>query len=431
MTIKKYLAVLPVCLVLAIFSFSNAANTKKKNFAVSNPYEHIHWETIQRHKANLHAHTLQSDGYHKVKVVAEAYKRAGYSILSLTDHDWNWPNARLSWGLISEEEATPYPLGGLPENFPANTTWPWKNYGSPSPEALGMLGIQGGELTFRHHMGSYFSDYGVWYDRTGNRAPYGGIVDKTGREIFEDDQLADIKKKGGLAIINHPGIPAKFEWFERKSLDWYVDRFKNNSSDCLVGMEITNNTPETETYDEGLWDQLLARFMPGRPVWGFGNDDMHTFETGRKGDHGGGSKNTFTVFLLDTLTQASVREAMKNGSFYFCKSSRQSNLQFNDLDLFPSIQNIKIDENKGVISVEATNFDQIRWISSPVSLQPVEDYKKSDQPWPLGLLVHDGPTLNYKKMKGIKNYVRLELERKINGHSYRTFTNPIGITVKE
>ncbi len=393
---------------------------------LNNPYKNVDWSRFGRYKANLHAHTLQSDGYHKVDAVIHAYHNAGYSILALTDHDWNWPNARITWGHVAVEDASPYPIGPLPRNYPANTTWPWKAYGGPAPEDLGMVGIQAGELTFRHHINSFFSDYGVWYERTGDKAPYGGIVDKDGNEIWEDDQLLNIRSKGGLAILNHPGISNEHSWWDRKSLHWYVERFKMHASDYLIGMEVANNTSETEKYDEGLWDQLLARFMPDRPIWGFGNDDMHTFQPNGEGDHEG-SKNVFTVFLLDSLTTTAVRAAMEKGQFYFCKSSHQVNLQQDDFDIFPLIESIAVDEKSGTITIKASNYDRIRWISSPESLEPIADYATSNQPWPLGRIVHNGLSLNYRKTAGVKNYVRIELERTVDGHSYRTFTNPIGI----
>lgn len=385
-----------------------------------NPYQNIDWTTIKSHRANLHCHSLQSDGYHRVKEVIETYKNAGFTILSITDHDWNWPNARVTWGHLPVEEASPYPIGPLPENFPANPTWPWTDYGAHSPEEFGMVGIQGNELTFRHHINSYFSDYGVWYQRTGRKAPYGGITDKDGNIIWEDNQLFDIWNKGGVAVINHPSVLSNRDWWERKPLEWYVERFQKHSASYLIGIEVTNNGPETEKYDEALWDQLLARFMPERPIWGFGNDDMHSFEL---------SNNTHTVFLLNNLSTEAVREAMEKGQFYFCKSNRKIDLRKEEIELFPSINKIEVDEINGTITIEASNYDKIKWISSPLSLDPIDDYEISNQPWPLGHVVHEGNVLNYKTIPNVKNYIRIELHRIEGENIYRTFTNPIGIYI--
>src|SRR5690606_36105153 len=115
----------------------------------------------------------------------------------------------------------------------------------------------------------------------------------------------------------------------RKTLDWYVERFRKHSPEYLIGMEVANTLhTRWETYDEGLWDQLMARFMPGRPVWGFGTDDMHRLED---------CLQSHTVFLLPSLSQANVREAMENGRFYFTKSTRKIDLREGPegLDEFP------------------------------------------------------------------------------------------------
>ena len=389
-----------------------------KNKVVVNPYGKVEWSCYKQYKAALHLHTIQSDGYHMPDEVVGTYQNAGFTILAITDHDWNYPNARVKWGEIPEERASPYPKDPKPPNYPANPTWPWNDYGGPKPEDAGMIGIQANELTFRHHINSYFSDYGVWYEKTGAEAPYKGIIDDEGNEIREDDMLLNIKEKGGIAILNHPGISDEHDWWERKSLDWYIERFRINPPDVLIGMEVTNERFEREKYDEGLWDQLLARFMPHRPIWGFGADDMHNL---------GDVADTYTVFLLDEFTGEAVRQAMIRGQFYFCKSTRRIDIRKDDPSVFPVINEIKID--RGNITINASDYDKIIWISVPELLEPLSDYKKSDQPWSLGSIVGEGETFYLRQ--GIKNYVRAELIRTEGKDVYRTFTNPFGIRAKD
>jgi hypothetical protein len=208
----------------------------------------------------------------------------------------------------------------------------------------------------------------------------------------------------------------------RQSLDWYVERFRKNPFDHLVGIEVTNCPGRTEPYSEGLWDQLLARFMPQRPIWGIGCDDMHKLE---------GAKQTFSVFLLSTHTEANVRKAMETGQFYFCKSTKNMDYtaEPSQLSPFPEIASIDHSQKTGTITVSATGYDTIQWISSPPSLVPTEDYRTSDSPWPLGQVVHTGSTLNYRTTPNIKHYVRAELLKKDGEHIHRTFTNPFGICV--
>lgn len=391
---------------------------------VFNPYEQVDWNSFSQHKAALHVHTLQSDGYHMLSDVVHAYRDAGFTILAITDHDWNYPNARVGWGHVPEEEASPYPADPKPDHFPANTTWPWTDYGGPDPDDLGIVGIEAAELTFRHHINSYFTDYGVWYERTGSEAPYGGIVDEEGNEIWEDDQLYDIRESGGLAILDHPGLSQSHGFWDRKPLEWYAERFGKHSAGYLIGLEVTNTDRtaelrQREIYDEALWDQLLARFMPHRPIFGFGTDDMHRLDDVR---------DSHTIFLLDELNETTVREAMEAGQFIFTKSDIRLNFFEDEMSRFPVVSRIKVDHEKGTITIDASGYDTITWISAPESLEPLEDYKTSDQPWPMGTVVHEGETIHYRDVSGIQNYLRAEIIREENGERYRTFTNPFGLS---
>jgi hypothetical protein len=396
---------------------ADAISDEDQNTIVLNPYAKVDWSKVHQHKAALHFHTLQSDGFHSVDEVINSYRRAGYTIMAITDHDIMAPNVQVKAGNLPQEEATPYPKEPKPKNHPAAPTWPWNDYGCSSPENLNVVGIKANEFTYKHHINSYYNDSG-WY---------GDMLDSK-RENWEDFEISVVCDKGGLAIINHPGT--HHAWYvedsrgDRHTLDWYVGLYKNYSSDCLIGIEVTNCPGARESYDEALWDQLLARFMPERPVWGFGNDDMHRLSAARQ---------TFNIFLLSSLTSANVRKAMESGQFFFCKSSkgidyRQEN--FFGFDVFPSIERIDVDGARGTITIEANDYDEIIWISSPESLEPIEGQQDSYKPWPLGRVVHKGKTLEYRDTPGIKNYVRAELHNKDGDHIHRTFTNPFGFQKK-
>jgi hypothetical protein len=136
---------------------------------LTNPYERVDWATYSHYRADLHIHTIQSDGCHHPEEVVRVYHDAGFSILAITDHDSLAPNrcptrenawpAALTAGTFTEQP-TPYP-DPQPENYPANTIWPWSEFGSPSPAELNMVGIEGVELTCGHHRNAYFVDYGI------------------------------------------------------------------------------------------------------------------------------------------------------------------------------------------------------------------------------------------------------------------------------
>lgn len=381
---------------------------------VTDPYAGVDWSGDGRFRAAMHLHTRQSDGHHHVAEVVRRYRELGFRIISITDHDWNRPDQ-------PPEKYSPWPRPPRPHNYPANPTWPWTDYGCDGPGSLGLVGIEGNELTYRHHINSYFCDYGVWYEKTGAEAPYGGIVDGAGREVREDDQLSAIAAAGGLAILNHPGTPDSTAWWVRRPLEWYLERFRKHPAACLAGLEVTNEPPETAGYTEALWDQLLARLMPRRPAWGFAGSDMHRMDSVRL---------THGVFLLGEASAESVRRAMLAGRFY----SVAANVKTSQLepapgpDPFPGIRAVTIDRGAGTITIRASGCDEIRWISAPRSLEPVADYRVSNRPWPPGEVVGRGETLDYRAAPGVKRYFRAELRRSEGTVVYRLLTNPWGVT---
>ncbi len=120
---------------------------------VSNPYEDVDWASVPQTKANLHAHTTESDGTNSPARVIDMYKGADYGVLALTDHD--------------------------------KYTWPWTQFGR-DPDELGMVAIPGNELSKKHHMLSLFSDYKA-------------------NSYTLDEALEGIRRRNGLAAMCHPG----------------------------------------------------------------------------------------------------------------------------------------------------------------------------------------------------------------------------------
>jgi hypothetical protein len=392
-----------IVIMLLITAFGGCAEKGRNLTVVVNPYETVNWDTFGHHKAALHVHTLQSDGYHMLEEVVRAYQDAGYTILAITDHDIFEPNQQIRWGNLEEGRGSHLPADPKPENYPANTTWPWTDFEAPSPGELDMTGIEAAELTSGHHMNSFFTSFGV----------------KPDEEMSEDEQLQAVGETGGVAFLDHPGIDA--DWWTRRPIEWYVERFETHSPEYLAGFEVTNAPADRVTYDERLWDQLLARFMPDRPIWGFGTDDMHNLANVRESD---------SVFLLEELNQDAVQQAMRDGQFYFRWSSRQIDFR-EGRGTFPSIRRIDVDDEAGTITLEAADYDEIRWISAPESLEMIEDYQTSNEPWQPGRVVETGSTLNYRETPGINNYVRIELNRTEGDHIFRTFTNPFGFVEQE
>jgi hypothetical protein len=402
------------CLYSSLFAFAlgTACGTSSlaAEIVLMNPYGKVDWQTFARYRADLHVHTLQSDGCHLPAEVVRAFHDAGFSILSITDHDIVAPNlcplrgaatqAQIDYGLFATAP-TPYP-DPRPPTFPADATWPWSDYGAPSPADLGMLGIEGAELTCTYHVNSFFSDYGVRPP-----CPEAGVA--------LNEELLEVARRGGLAVLNHPDTKQPPEWF--------LKLFSEHSAESFVGLEIAADDAAIVDSYVTLWDRLLGELMPSRPIWGFGTSDMHILTK---------TRFAFIVFVLDKLTTENVKEAMRTGQFYSVVGPRMLNLsrergQTHDGPAaydgtYPDLRSITVDREAGKISIDATGYDEIVWISRPA----LRD-SNAKAPWPSGEIVRRGPVFNYADSDATLRYVRAELIRATDNGPIRLFVNPFGL----
>ena len=360
-------------LILSVLVFVLSGLSVFAGTPIINPYAEVNWETYGKHKANLHTHTVRSkvrddgsvifnhgliqapdgtilrgpqtrnakrqhpdfreatgrpggsDGWITPTRIIDTYRGLGYTILALTDHD--------------------------------RVTWPWQDYGR-DPEALGMLAVQGSEPSQHHHMGSYFNDY-------------------NGRFKNLEQSIQAVGERNGLAVIFHPGRYGG-------SADRYVNLFEKY--DHLVGIEVYNQR-DRYSQDRELWDRILTRLMPQRPVWGMANDDAHI------GAHIG---NSWQVFLLPELTEEALRHAMRNGHSFF--SNVRGGHPKDGSDPAPLIESIRVDKGAARITIQASGYERVEWISA-------------------GRVIADGSVLD---ANGLQGYVRAVLI----GGAGRTYTQP-------
>jgi hypothetical protein len=204
--------------------------------------------------------------------------------------------------------------------------------------------------------------------------------DHNGTET-EEESLAATAAKGGLATFMHPGR-YKFP------VEWYVDFYRRYPH--LVGQEIYNQGDRYPN-DRQLWDSILTVSMPGRNVWGFSNDDMH-------GESALGFN--WNMLILPGLTEEWVRTGMEEGRFYYVYAP-SGHKGANP----PQITSIFVNHKKSIITIEATGYDSIQWISE-------------------GKVVYRGNALKLNDAIDVQGYVRAELfgaDKSITG------TQPFGL----
>lgn len=315
---------------LALFAIAATFTACRSPWEIRNPYEQVNWQKHKQYKANLHTHTTVSDGSLAPQYVTDMYHRQGYQILALTDHNavsYPWTGfAALKPSLKSEERLKAGEL--QKENL---------IYENRDPAQLGMIAIQGNEVSSPHHINSLFNDY--------NRPT-----------SQEDSAFSTIGAKNGLVIVNHPG---RYE----HSAQWYIDFYRKY--DHLKGMEIYNNG-DRYPGDRQLWDSVLVALLPARPVWAYSNDDMHKERSfGRN----------CNIFILPELNTEWARKGIEQGLSFYVYSPKGP-----ATPSLPTIHSIRIRQRTGEIRLTVTGQDSVHWISGGKIIQKGDRIRLNDYP---------------------------------------------------
>ena len=286
----------------------------------NNPYQAIDWASVNQYKGNFHTHTTQSndasDGFTTAYVV-DRYHAAGYKILSLTDHDYN-----------------PYPWELFPQYM--------SSVPARDPAALGMLAVPGNELSK--------DNTNSWSERTGGQFNHHNdfFTGRQGQEFASlQESYAYTYALGGMQIINHPGqywsIDNTYSETQKDGPGWHATNFKTYPS--LIGLEVYNQGNRRPN-DRILWDQILERTMPERPVFGYSCDDAHNDDQ---------LFRNYNFMLMEDLTTEELKDAMRKGETYFCYEPKGSGE-----GKAPRISDIEVDEATKTITIETDGL--VYWI---------------------------------------------------------------------
>lgn len=333
-----------------------------------NPYEDINWQTVQYYDANLHTHTTLSDGSYDPHQAIDKYHELDYHILALTDHDTHHhdahPQSLYPWTELNDiyftikDRVNPR----YNETYERRANEEWQNR---DPDELGMLAVEGSELSAGHHIGSYMNDY-------------------AGAESDEHTSFREVGSRDGLAMFFHPGR------YDRDA-EWYVNFYKTYPH--VIGQEIYNQA-DRYPMDRPKWDAILHRLMPDRTVWGFANDDTHGTH------HFGRNRN---VFLISDLTIENVRSAMELGHIYLYIP-----IEIGDRPDI-TIRNIEAENGRLELTFFGT-FNEIQWIThDPETVE--------------SKVIHTGHSIHVNDIPASATYVRAV----ILSDRGRTYTQPFGI----
>ncbi|MGL4624354.1 MAG: Ig-like domain-containing protein [Culicoidibacterales bacterium] len=277
------------------------------DYTIDTPYTNINWETTGQLKADLHAHTNETDGKQTLQEQINIHQNLEYDILGMTDHD-NW---------VDPFNTQKYPGLQINDNLEI---------------------IRGNEYSgLVHHMNGFFLQ----------SAPF--VLEMLNQQVA----LNHLAAEGGIGHINHPG---RYYAPDEKvyNFEWYQTILREN--DFLVGVEVINRA-DRYSGDRQLWDRMLTEMIDERDIWGFANSDAHRDED---------VDTSYNMMLIEgEYTEEKMRAAMESGEFYFTAKRTAENNKQNDPTVAPPvIDNIVVDNNADTITIEGENIDSIEWISS-------------------------------------------------------------------
>ena len=240
--------------------------------------KHLFPQVDHFYKANLHTHSIISDGKLTPKEVKEAYKALGYQILCLTDHnttanhsDMNEPDFLMLTGVeINVNAPDKSAVGGqtyhlnLIAKKPDNTWSPSKVFRSFPAAAEYEDKMQCEEMDLQCNPDSI------------------------------NAMIAKANEKGFLVMYNHPTWSCQSypDYAPLKGL-WGVE--VRNTECCLLG------------HDENNFRVYRDLLMLGNKVYPLGTDDMHR--------HRALGQSWIMVGAAE-LSYSSVIDALENGNFY-------------------------------------------------------------------------------------------------------------------
>ena len=242
------------------------------------------------YKANLHCHSVLSDGCRTPEELKAMYKSRGYDILSITDHERPVEHTALSekdFMMLTGYECYIRPGTG---RYDAYAVEVHLNLFAKDPKNVKMI-------CFNDNYSRYLKrDNAVeGLERVGSERPREYTTE------YINEYIRTAKEHGYIVAYNHP------YW----SME---DEAKILSYEGLFSMEMCNYSSYLINhleYNGALYDKMLRA---GKRVFCHGSDDNHNQYP--EGHPNSDSFGSFTMISPEAFTYESVIEAMEKGNMY-------------------------------------------------------------------------------------------------------------------
>ncbi len=327
---------LSLCLGLVLAPTACEAPPEERAFWT--PFTEVNWAAIEHHDMQIHVHPgLGAEEYDPHQTV-DRYHEEGFTILAFTPHDYDVPDAYIEniypWTRFAEIYEIIRDVPNPTEDNQTYGEFANEPYENRDPVALGMVSVEGSEISGHHHINSLFTSF-------------------TTSGATEAESLEQIRELGGIAFFNHPG-----RYIERQGLtaDFYLPLYRE--FDILLGQSIYNRI-DSHPEDRAFFDEVAHALGPERPIWLYGEDDMHSERT---------LAWNRNVILLENFRPGSlhpdlpdgsapdVKAALTQGTFYLWKPSEQYNRRAFDL--------VNVEVDGGVLRLTVDHPDrvtEVRW----------------------------------------------------------------------
>jgi len=243
-------------------------------------------ENVNQYKANLHCHTVLSDGKQTPEYVKELYKAHGYSVVAYTDHD-----VFLSHQDLKDDDFLPLNGYEAEVNEPMPEGTPWTHQ-----RTCHMCFIQKDPNNMKpvcSNRNRYFYGNAVNYVKD---MDWEGVEDYT-RE-YSGPGICDMMKRGREAgffvTYNHPRG-------SRESYPYYT-RYEG-----MHALEVVNYAIYRAGYDVGVQDVYDDLLQQGKRIAVTASDDNHSDEK---------SCGAWTQIIAEKLDYETIMDALFANNYY-------------------------------------------------------------------------------------------------------------------
>ena len=433
---KRFFAV--VLSILMVASMGVSAFAAETDYAISNPYADVEWDTFSAYKADLHSHTNASDGDNTTKEMAERHYELGFDIYAQSDHgtvNYSWTDKdsyddTIKFIMMIKEGISPIVMldkEGTAENGKAYTVTTvdgddyYAQEGGHTMMRVPFANEQNPTSFNNAHVNTWFVDWG--HGRIGGTSDYA-------------TPISAVDELGGVSVINHPGeytsardVLTTEEAYNDDDFGYYIDKFENilMTYDSCIGIDINSKGDSRTRFDRKLWDTMLTDLVPaGRNVFAIASTDAHNLGIVDSG---------YIMAMMPELTSAALKECLLSGAFFaqscYCgntdelvaystallasdnadavalgeqmKATADHNLaeiangekggefRFAEDGTLTEVKSIAVDDAEDSITINAENALYIRWISDN------------------GTVVAEGNSIDLDECENIGSYVRAEI----------------------